>query len=79
MKYKGKRQNGISIDERPQSINNRTEFGHWEMDLIEGKKGTNVNLLTMSERKSKMGIAVKIRVKSQIFCLTCIHYTPCFF
>jgi IS30 family transposase len=28
MKYKGKRQNGISIDERPQSINNRTEFGH---------------------------------------------------
>lgn len=33
------------------------------MDLIEGKRGTNVNLLTMSERKTKMGIAIKINGK----------------
>jgi IS30 family transposase len=28
LKYGGKRQNGISINERPQPINDRTEFGH---------------------------------------------------
>jgi IS30 family transposase len=28
MKYIGKRQNGVSIDERPESINNKSEFGH---------------------------------------------------
>jgi IS30 family transposase len=33
------------------------------MDLIEGKRGTKTNLLTMSERKTKMGIAIKINGK----------------
>jgi IS30 family transposase len=28
MKYMGKRQNGASIDERPEAINNKTKFGH---------------------------------------------------
>jgi IS30 family transposase len=28
LKYAGKRQNGKSIDERPEVINNRKEFGH---------------------------------------------------
>lgn len=63
LKYMGKRQNGVSINERPQTINNRKEFGHWEMDLIEGKRTTNVNLLTLCERQTKMGIAVKINGK----------------
>lgn len=27
----------VSIHERPESINNRTEFGHWEGDTVEGK------------------------------------------
>jgi len=60
----GKRINGKSIDERPDSISKRKEFGHWETDLIEGKKGTNVNLFTMSERKSKWGLAIKIYGKT---------------
>jgi IS30 family transposase len=30
------------------------------MDLIIGKRGTNVNLLTLYERTSKFGIAKKI-------------------
>lgn len=68
-KYKlrrpSKRQNGISIDERPIEINNRSTFGHWEIDLIEGKRPTKCNLLTLSERKTRFGIAIKIHGKSK--------------
>ena len=28
---------GISIEERPKSIENRQEFGHWEIDIVVGK------------------------------------------
>ena len=55
-----KRQNGISISERPEYINQNKEFGHREMDLVIGKKSTNVNLLTLYERKSKIGMAINI-------------------
>lgn len=63
LRSKGKRVNGISIDERPLSINSREEFGHWEIDLVEGKRGTSVNLLTLTERKTRLGIAIKINNK----------------
>ena len=33
------------------------------MDLVIGKKSTNVNLLTLYERKSKIGMAIKIYSK----------------
>ena len=33
------------------------------MDLVIGKKSANVNLLTLYERKSKLGIAIKIHGK----------------
>ena len=29
---------GKSIEERPETITNRSEFGHWEIDLMLGKK-----------------------------------------
>jgi len=29
---------GTSIEERPKSIENREEFGHWEMDTVIGKR-----------------------------------------
>lgn len=29
---------GKSIEVRPEYINDRTEFGHWEIDLVLGKK-----------------------------------------
>ena len=65
MKRPGKRQNGVSIDERPDEINKRLTFGHWEMDLIIGMKNTMYNLLTLYERKTRFGIAMKIKGKSK--------------
>lgn len=42
----------ISIEERPEKVNNREEFGHFEMDLIVGKDNKGI-VLTLTERVSK--------------------------
>lgn len=42
----------ISIDQRPEKVNNREEFGHFEMDLVVGKKHQGA-VLTITERVSK--------------------------
>lgn len=39
-----------SITQRPDYINERQEPGHWEMDLIVGKAGSQPVLLTLTER-----------------------------
>ena len=47
---------GTSIEKRPVEINDRTEFGHWEMDCVEGKKKTKETLLCLSERLTRKEI-----------------------
>lgn len=52
--HKNKRILGRSIEERPASVNDRKEFGHWEADLVIGSKNNNDDaLLTMIERKTR--------------------------
>lgn len=60
-----KRLHGVSISERPEAINTREEFGHWEIDLVIGKKtsGDKV-LLTLTERKTRKEIVRKIQNKT---------------
>lgn len=51
---KNKRIMGRSIEERPETIGTRKEFGHWEADLVIGEKSHNDNvLLVLLERKSR--------------------------
>lgn len=47
-----------SIKERPDSINRRETFGHWEGDLILFKH-TKTNLFTLRERKTRFIVAIK--------------------
>ena len=54
---------GISIDKRPAHIDNREEFGHFEIDTVHGKKGESTCLLTLTERKTRKGIVVLIDFK----------------
>ena len=54
-----------SIDYRPEEANTREEYGHWEMDTVVGKKGTNAVLLVLTERKTRQEIIRKIKSKSQ--------------
>ncbi|WP_404975644.1 hypothetical protein NBT14_03935 [Weissella paramesenteroides] len=46
--YIGKQQ---SINERPARVNHRKEFGHWEMDGVEGLANDSL-LVTFVERKT---------------------------
>lgn len=54
---------GVSIERRPQSINDRSAFGHWEMDLVIGKQ-QKAPLLVLTERKTRFEIIRKLPDKS---------------
>ena len=56
---------GTSISERNAKIETRSEYGHWEMDTVIGKKGTSTVLLVLSERKIRQEIIFKMKSKSQ--------------
>lgn len=62
---KNKRKLGRSIEERPQEINDRKEFGHWECDLVLGHKTRDDRvLLTLSERMSREFLILRIPDKT---------------
>ena len=49
-----KRKLGDSIEERPESVETRKEFGHWEFDSVLGKSGEDEPVVvTMVERKTR--------------------------
>lgn len=48
---------GKSIEERPEYINDRSEFGHWEIDLALGKKTkSEAVMLTLVERQTRYAL-----------------------
>lgn len=50
-----KRNLGRSIEERPETIDLREEFGHWEIDSVLGKKNENEPaVVALTERKQLM-------------------------
>ena len=56
---------GKSIEERSDTINNREEFGHWEIDTVIGEKsGNDCVLLTIVERKTRNAIVRSIAGKT---------------
>ena len=57
---------GTSIADRPVEIDDRNEFGHWEMDTVVGKQGTKTVLLVLSERMTRQELIFKIKSKSQV-------------
>lgn len=56
-----KEPHGRSIEERPPEVNERIEFGHWEMDTVCGKKRTRARLLVLTERVTRREIIIKIK------------------
>ena len=54
-----------SIELRPENINNRSSFGHFEIDTVIGtSRGKHECLLTMTERKTKYEMIFKISSKT---------------
>ena len=50
-------------DTRPPIVDERSRFGDWEADIVEGSKGDPV-LVTLAERKSRLFLFGKARNKS---------------
>ena len=56
---------GLSIEKRPQIINFRSTFGHWEMDSIIGKsEGKKQSLLVLTERLTRFEIVCRTPAKT---------------
>ena len=55
-----------SIEKRPKHIEDRDEFGHWEMDLVVGpQRASGSALLTIVERKTRHLITRRLNDKTQ--------------
>lgn len=52
---------GVSIHERPASVEDRAIPGHWEGDLISGS--SNTHIATLVERKSRFTVLAKVEGK----------------
>ena len=61
VKKTGKRQNGKSIDKRPEVVDQRTTFGHWEGDTVYSKKDGSKALLVLTERLTRWEIIARIK------------------
>lgn len=73
----GKRKNGfyskfkdkffLQIRFRPKNIDLRLDYGHWEADLIVGKRSSGFsNILTLFERKTRMSYATIVKSKNSM-------------
>lgn len=58
-------QKGKSIEERPEEVESRQSFGHWELDTVVGKQRTKTALMVLTERSKGIEIIRKINSKSQ--------------
>lgn len=54
-----------SIEKRPLAVEKRREYGHWEGDTIKGPMRSKTSLITLTERKSREEIIIKVENASQ--------------
>ena len=60
---KNKRILGQSIELRPAEVENRQEFGHWEIDTVIGKRSNDQVLLTLTERRTRQELIIPLTRK----------------
>ena len=56
----GRPPQGKSIEKRPEDVNERESFGHWEMDSLIGRGTKSHRLLVLTERLTRKEIAVRV-------------------
>ncbi len=54
-----------SIEDRPKKVDSRLEYGHWEGDTVKGSLTALTRLLTLTERKTREEIIIKIEQGTQ--------------
>lgn len=56
---------GLPVDRRPELIDRRISFGHWEFDSVIGKaKGKRQSVLTLTERLTRFEIIIRVNAKT---------------
>lgn len=56
---------GTSIEERPDIVDQKTEFGHWELDTVQGSKSASEPVIfTLLEKTSRYYLALKVPGKT---------------
>ena len=58
---RNKKNLGDRIDLREESIENREDFGNWEIDSALGKKAAQPCMMSLTERKRRISIWLKLR------------------
>lgn len=81
--YTAKDSRGKSVLERPEEINARESFGHWEGDLVVGPRdGANGAYLTLLERTTRFYLMIPIKNKKALTVLEALRdlrdRQPCF-
>jgi transposase, IS30 family len=54
-----------SIEDRPNEVNDRTEYGHWEGDSVKSARFAKTGLLTLTERKTRQELIIKVPQATQ--------------
>lgn len=62
-----------SIECRPKEADERSEYGHWEGDLVVGKRKKGCVLLTFTERMTREEIIIKIKGKNNEYVVKAIN------
>lgn len=55
---------GMSIELRPSAVSLRSDFGHWELDSVIGKKESGNTLLVFTERSTRTELVFRSKDKS---------------
>lgn len=64
---------GDPIDLRPPCVNERIEFGHWEIDLIIGKRSKDEVLLTLDERMTRFRHIIRLPGKKAEYAVAALQ------
>ena len=54
-----------NISERPAEANDRSEYGHWELDLFQGSRRNRLAGLVLVERKSRYSMVYRLKNSTQ--------------
>ncbi len=54
-----------SIEKRPVAVDKRLEYGHWEGDTLKGPVRSKGSLLTLTERKTREELVIKVENATQ--------------
>ena len=63
-----------SIEKRPKEIQDRTTFGHWELDSVIGTQTRGKTVLSFTERKTRMQLILVAKDKTAASTVNAINY-----